>query len=97
MLWIASGEVFDAKVPLGHSVRVGQSVEQWESRFGRPDCRPEQVPPFRRERFAYEWEARYFACTEDKTYPCAGAYQVELHIDASGKVVRMTWSIAPMH
>ena len=96
MLWIAGGEVFDAKVPLGHSVRVGQSIEQWESRFGRPDCLPGYAP-FKPGRFEYLWEARYFACTEDKTYPCAGAYQVELHLDAAGKVARMTWSIAPMH
>jgi len=92
-----SGEVFDAKVSVGHGVRVGQSIEQWERQFGRPTCRPEQVSPFGRERFAYEWEASYFACNEDKAYPCAGAYEVELHIDGSGTVTRMTWSLASMH
>jgi len=97
VLWIDGGEVLDAKVSLGHGVGVGQSIEQWERQFGRPTCRPEQVPPFRRERFAYEWEASYFACTEDKTYPCAGAYEVELHIDGSGRVTRMTWSRGSMH
>jgi hypothetical protein len=55
------------------------------------------VPPFARERFAYEWEASYFACTEDKAYSCAGAYEVELHIDGLGRVTRMTWSQASMH
>ena len=48
VLWITEGEVHDAKVSLGHVVRVGQSIEQWERQFGRPTCRPEQVPPFRR-------------------------------------------------
>ena len=96
-VWIQGGEVFDAKVSVGHGVRVGQSIEQWERQFGRPTCRPEQVSPFGRERFAYEWEASYFACNEDKAYPCAGAYEVELHIDGSGTVTRMTWSLASMH
>lgn len=96
VLWIDGGEVFDAKVSLGHGVGVGQSIEQWERRFGRPDCLPDYAP-FKPARFEYLWEAKYFACTEDETYPCAGNYRVELHIDASGKVARMTWSLAPMH
>ena len=96
VLWIDGGEVLDAKVSLGHGVRVGQSIEQWERRFGRPDCLPGYAP-FKPGRFEYRWEASYFACTEDKTYPCAGAYEVELHIDTSGRVMRMTWSRASMH
>ena len=75
------------------SVSASRSSDGRANSDGR-QCR-EGVPPFSRDRLAYEWEASYFACTEDKT--CAGAYQVELYIDASGKVVRMTWSLAPMH
>ena len=96
VLWIESGEFFDAKISLDHAVGVGQSIEQWERQFGRPQCRMDEEPPLRRH-FQYEWEASYFACTEDKTYRCQGAYQMELYIDASGKVVRMTWSIGSMH
>jgi hypothetical protein len=95
-VWIEDGEVFDAKVSFGHGVRVGQSIERWARQFGRPECR-DGVPPFSQDRLAYQWESNYFACTEDKAYRCAGAYQVELYLDASGEVRRMTWSHAPMH
>jgi len=92
VLWVEGGEVFDAKVPLGQGVAVGQSIEQWPRQFGRPDCLPGYAP-YKPGRFEYLWEASYFACTENNT--CGGAYRMELQIDAVGKVVRVTWSFAP--
>jgi len=95
VLLIDEGEVLDAKVSLGHGVGVGQSIERWERQFGRPGCHSQEEPPFRH--FAYRWEASYFACSEDKTYGCAGAYEMKLYIDTSGRVMRMKWSRASMH
>ncbi len=96
-LSIEEGEIFDASVSMRDGLRIGQSIDRWVDRFGRPECRMRQIAPFGRDHVAYKWNASYFACTADKTYPCEGAYRIELYLDAAGQVKRMKWMLAPMH
>jgi hypothetical protein len=77
------GEAFDAKVPLRHGVRIGQSIDRWTRQFGRPNCS--------RGHPVYDGEY-YFACGKNKDVSCVATYQIELFVDGAGKVQRMKWS-----
>jgi hypothetical protein len=75
------GEVFDPKVELGADVAVGQSIEQWEKAFGRPDCD--------RGFLQYEWWSSSLSGCGD--HPCQEYFRMDISIDASGRVVRVKW------
>ncbi|HZR69101.1 MAG TPA: hypothetical protein VFB01_08590 [Burkholderiales bacterium] len=75
-IWAA--EVSDAKAPLGAGVGLGQSIDEWVPRFGRPFCGgPEVVAGVARYKLEYEW---------------GGQQQLDVHVDASGKVVHVAWT-----
>ena len=90
VLWLDQGEIFDARVSLRYGVRVGQSIHQWARQFGRPNCNL-GVPPHSQRHLVYDGQY-YFACGQDKNVSCVATYQIELYLDASGKVQRMRWS-----
>jgi hypothetical protein len=88
-LWIETGEAFEARAPLGHGVRVGQSIDEWARRLGRPACPQPSIRGDKPNVFSYEWEASYFADP--------GAYRMKLEIDHSGVVTRVRWEHGSMH
>lgn len=89
-LWMQGGEAFEAQVPLGRDVRVGQSIEEWARRLGRPECpQPGVRGGDKPNVFSYEWQASYF--------DGPGAYKMNVEIDYSGAVTRVTWEHGSMH
>lgn len=81
-LWIQSGEAFQAQAPLGHGVRVGQSIDEWARRLGRPACPPTPgMGGGKPNVFSYDLDS----------------HQMKLEIDYSGVVTRVTWELVEWH
>ena len=88
---IEQGEIYDASISLRYGVRIGQPIDQWAKQFGRPSCREEGLVNGKEYRLNYSGE-HFFACGENKDMPCVSTYDIDLVLDASGKVQRIWWS-----
>ncbi len=77
-LSIWEAEVSDAKTPLGTGVGLGQSIDEWARQFGRPYCGgPVGMPPNVRYGLLFDLDS---------------LHMIDVHVDASGKIVHVTWS-----
>lgn len=85
VLWMERIEIFDAKIALQFGLRVGQPLDRWVRLFGPPGFSKEKPCA------AYHGEY-YFSCGPEKDMPCVATYSVDVLLDNSKRVQRISFS-----
>jgi hypothetical protein len=93
MLGIEWGQIFGANVSLRYGVRIGQPIDRWVKQFGQPKCSEGHSANEKEIHLVYEQEGELFIPSiEDKSMSLLETYQIDLFLDGSGKVKRLSWS-----